>query len=60
MIYADFEIIIKPEDNWKQNPDDSFANKYKKHVVCSYDYKLVCVDDKFNNSCQSYLGGDAI
>ena len=51
MIYADFEIIIKPEDNWKQNPDDSFTNKYEKHVVCSYDYKLVCVDDKFNNSC---------
>ena len=22
------------------------ANKYQKHIACSYSYKLVCVDDK--------------
>ena len=25
MIYADFESILEPEDNGKQNPDESLA-----------------------------------
>ena len=28
MIYADFEVILMSEDNGKQNPDESFTNKY--------------------------------
>ena len=43
MIYVDFESILVPEDNRKQNPNESYTNKYKKHVACSYGYKLVCV-----------------
>ena len=39
MIYADFECILVPEGNGKQNPDESYLNKYKKHVACSYGYK---------------------
>ena len=42
MIYADFESILVPKDNGKQNPDESYANKYQKQVACSYDYKLLC------------------
>ena len=34
--------------------------KYKKHVACSYGYKLVCVDDKFSKPFKSYLGEDAV
>ena len=45
MIYADFENILVPEDNEKQNMNQSYTNKYQKHVACSYDYNLVCVDD---------------
>ena len=41
MIYADFENILVPGDNGKQNPNGSFTNKYQKHVACSYGYKLV-------------------
>ena len=48
MIYADLESILVPEDNGKQNPNESYTNKYQKHVACSYGYKLVCVDDKFS------------
>ena len=47
MIYADFENILVPQDNGKQNLNDSYTNKYQKHVACNYGYKLVCVDDKF-------------
>ena len=42
MIYADFESILVPEDKGKQNPDESYTNKYQKHVACGYGYKLVC------------------
>ena len=38
----------------------SYMNKYQKHVVCRYGYKLVCVDDKFSQPFKSYLGEDAI
>ena len=37
MIYAGFESILVPEDNGKQNPNESCTNKYQKHVACSYD-----------------------
>ena len=44
MIHADFKSILLPQDNGKQNPNDSYTNKYQKHVACSYGYKSVCVD----------------
>ena len=50
MTYADFEIILVSEDNGKQNPNESYTNKYQKHVVCRCGYKLVCVDNKFTKS----------
>ena len=28
MIYADSESILVPEDNGKQNPNESYTNKY--------------------------------
>ena len=33
MIYADFESILVPEDNRKQNPNESYTNKYMLFVV---------------------------
>ena len=49
-----------PEDNGKQNPNESYTKKYQKHVACSYGYKLVCVDDKFSKPFKSYLCEDAV
>ena len=46
MIYADFESIIVPEDNRKQNPNKSYRKKYQKHITCSYSCKLLCVADR--------------
>ena len=60
IIYADFESILVPEDNGKQNLNESYTNKYQKHIACSYSYKLVCVDDKFSKSFKSYLGEDVV
>ena len=53
MIYADFESILVPEDNRKQNPNGSYTKKYQKHVACSYGQKLVYVDT-FSQLFKSY------
>ena len=55
MIYAYFESIPVPEDNGRQSPNESYTNKYQKHVACSYGYKLVCVRDKFTKLFKPYL-----
>ena len=34
IIYADFESILVPKDNWKKNANESYTNKYQKHVAC--------------------------
>ena len=33
MIYTDFESSLVPEDNGKQNPKQSYINKYQKHIA---------------------------
>ena len=48
------------EGNGKQNPEKSYTNKYQKHIACSYGYRLVHVDDKFNKPFRAYLGKDAV
>ena len=60
MIYADFESIVVPEDNGKQNSNESYTNKYQKHVACSYRYKLVCVDDKLSKPFKSFISENAV
>ena len=60
MIYADFNSNLVPEDNGKQNPNESYTNKYQKHVVCSNGYKLQCVDYKFSKTFKSYLAEDTL
>ena len=60
IIYADFESILVPEYNKQQNPNESYTNKYQRHIDCNYDCKLVCVDGKFSNPFKSYSGKDAV
>ena len=60
IIYAGFESILVAEDNRKQNPEESYTNKYQKHVACSHGYNFVCVDDKFSKFFKTYLGKCAV
>ena len=46
MIYEDFENLLVPEDNGKQNPNQPYTKEIQKHVAYSYGYRLVSVDDK--------------
>ena len=56
IIYEDFESILVPENNGKKNPNETYTDKYEKHIACSYGYKLVCVDDKSSKPLKSHLG----
>ena len=56
MVYAVFESTLVPENNGKQNPEEPYTNKYRKHIACSYGYQLVCADDKFSMPFKTYLG----
>ena len=58
--FIDSESILVPEDNGKQNPEESYTNKYKKHIACSYGYKLVYVDDKFSKPFKTYFAQDVV
>ena len=43
-----------PENKGKQNPEDYYTRKYKKHITCSYWYKSV--DYTFSKPFKTYLG----
>lgn len=45
MAHADFERISIPENNWRENPEESYTYKYENHVGCSYGHTLVCVNN---------------
>ena len=60
MIYANFESILVPQDNGNQNPEESYPNRYQKHIAWSFGDKLVCVDDKFSKPFKSCLDKDAV
>ena len=44
MIYADFKSSLVPEDNVKENSNESYTNKNQNHVAGSSGSKFVCVD----------------
>ena len=54
IIYTDFESIFISENNWKQNPDEPYNNKYQNRVSCSYRNKLVCAENQFSKHFKSY------
>ena len=55
-------VYSSQEDDGKENPDESYTNKYQKPccLLLDYGYKLVCVHDKFRKPFRSYLGEDAV
>ena len=51
IIHADFESILVPENNGKQNPEDPYTNKYQRHILLVVmAINKVCVDDKSSKS----------
>ena len=40
-IYADFEILASEDNGGKKDPNESYTNKYQKHITCRCNYKSV-------------------
>ena len=54
-IYADIECNLKrAECN-----EGSYTKKYQDHIPCSYDYKVVCIDDRYTKPIIVYRGENA-
>ena len=51
MIYADFESILVPEDNEKQNPDESYT--IIKNMLLAVTAIHQCVDDELSKPLKS-------
>ena len=47
-IYADFECLLKGCDSGINNDCFSYTSKYQDYILCSFPYKLVCVNDKYS------------
>ena len=54
-IYADFECNLKAAESY----EGSYSEKYQDHVPSSFAYKLVCVDDEFNEPIGVFRGENA-
>ena len=42
------------------NNNGSYTEKYQYHILCSFGYKVVCIDNKFNKKAVLYRGKNAI
>ena len=58
IIYADFECVLIPStDNINSAPHNK---KFQDHFVCSYGSKLICVNERYNKTYETYSGEDPI
>ena len=54
-IYTDFECDLKDTEIY----EGSCTKKYHDHVPCSYDFKVVCIDNRFSKPIVVYRGKNA-
>ena len=55
--YGNFECVLTPSiDNFNFGRN----TKIKYCIVCSYEYKLICIDDRYSKPYKTYFGEDAI
>ena len=54
-IYTDFECTLK-----EVKSTVSYTEKYQNHILCSFAYKVVCVDNKFSKKIVLYGGKNAV
>ena len=54
-IYSDFECILKSTESY----ESSCSKKYQDHIPCSFAYKPICVDERFNKPIVLYRSENA-
>ena len=47
-IYADFECNVKEVSGSDRKNNGSYTEKFQAHILCSFAYKVVCIDDRFS------------
>ena len=50
-------VLISSTNNIDFGPN---TKKYQDHIVSSYDYKLICVYERYSKSCKTYFGQNAM
>ena len=50
-------VLISSTDNIDFGPK---AKNYQDHIVCTYGYRLICVNKLYSKLCKTYFGEDAI
>ena len=53
-VYADFESALKRIQSNDSDNNDSYTKRYKKHIPCSFAYKVVCIGDRFSKPVVIY------
>ena len=51
-IYADFECNLQDTEIY----EGSCTKKYHDHILCSYAFKAVCIDNRFSKPIVVYRG----
>ena len=59
-IYADFGSILKSCDVGVDNDCFSYTRKYQDHILCSFAYKVVFIDDKYSKDAVLYRETNAV
>lgn len=59
-IFADLECFVSDIDSCQPCPDTSYTNKQSIHTPCSFGYKRVCTNPKYNKPIQLYTGPNVI
>ena len=59
-IYAHFESVLKRLQRDNNGSNATYTKKYQEHVSCSFAYKIVYIDDRFNKSVVFYRGKNPV
>ena len=59
-VYADFESALKRIQSNDSDNNDSYTKRYKKHIPCSFAYKVVCIGDRFSKPVVIYRRKKAV
>ena len=60
-IYADIEAFLQKVERGQPDSNESYTEKFQRHVDCGSAYKVVCCyDDKYSKDICIYRGEDAV
>ena len=61
-IYADFECLLKgvKSSDTDRNNNSLYTEKYQDHILYSFTYNAVCIDNKFSKKVALYRGKNAV